>query len=188
MHSPTPMTVMVIVLLAVLVCAWAAWDVTRALRIARQLRGVRVVTCPETGHPAVVAIDVCHAIASGLDERAARIRLRACSRWAERGRCDEPCSCEAAALARTPRAIVERLLKGKPCVFCRKPIEHVAFLDHYPALLQSDGTTIAWPEIPLERLQERLGTQRPVCWDCHITETFRRRYPELVTDRPWIRA
>lgn len=175
----------VVVLLAALVCVWAAWSVTRALRIARQLRGVRVVTCPETGRPTAVAIDVRHAMCDGQAER---LRLRACSRWAERGRCDEPCVCEAAMPASTPLAIVERGLKGKACVFCRKPIEHVAFLGHYPALLQADGTTIAWPEVPLDRLQESLGAQRPVCWDCHITETFRRRYPELVTDRPWTRA
>jgi hypothetical protein len=179
---------MIVVLLAALVCVWAAWSGTRALRIARQLHGVRVVTCPDTGRPAVVGVDVRHAIASGLGEPVTRLRLRACSRWAERGRCDEPCVCEAAMPASTPRAIVDRLLKGKPCVFCRKPIEHVAFLGHYPALLQADGTTVAWPEVPLGRLQERLGTQPPVCWDCHITETFRRRYPELVTDRPWSRA
>jgi hypothetical protein len=178
----------VIVLLAAVVCAWAAWDVARALRIARRLRGPRVVTCPETGRPAVVAFDVRHAIASGLGERAARLRLRACSRWTERGPCSEPCMCEAAAPASTPRAIVEETMKGQPCAFCRKPIEQVAFLDHYPALLQSDGTTIAWPDVPLERLRDSIQSQRPVCWNCHVTETFRRSYPELVTDRPWTRA
>ena len=190
MHPPTAMTLemIVIVLLAALVCAWAAWDVTRALRIARQLRGARVVTCPETGRPAVVGIDVPHAVASGLDESAARLRLRTCSRWAERGRCAEPCICEAADAASTPRAIVERTLKGRPCTFCQKPIEHVAFLDHYPALLQSDGTTIAWPDVPLERLRDAVCRQLPVCWNCHVSETFRRCYPELVTDRPWTRA
>lgn len=178
----------VIVLLAALACAWAAWDATRTLRIARQLRGARVVTCPETGLPAVVAIDVRHAVASGLGERLPQLRLRACSRWVDRGRCDEPCLCEAAAPASTPRAIAERALTGKACVFCRTPIERVAFLDHYAALRQLDGTTIAWPDVPPERLRQSLITQQPVCWDCHVAETFRRRYPELVTDRPSARA
>ena len=182
------MTVIVIVLLAAVVCAWAAWEVTRALRIGSHLRGARVVTCPETGQPTAVTIDVRHAIASGMVKQAVGLRLRACSRWAARGRCDEPCIGEAAAPASTPRAIVERTLKGRPCAFCQKPIEQIAFLDHYPALLQPDETTIAWPEIPPERLYDSIRTQRPVCWNCHVTETFRRRYPELVTDRPWSRA
>ena len=178
----------VIVPVAALACAWAAWEATRALRIARRLGGKRVVTCPETGRPSVVAIDLLHAIRSGHGEPAPPLRLRACSRWTDRGRCDEQCIYEAAAPDSTPRAIAEGALTGKACVFCRKPIERVAFLDHYPALLQSDGTTIAWPEVPLEGLLHRLITQPPVCWDCHVTETFRRRYPELVTDRPWTRA
>lgn len=176
----------VVVLLAALVCVWAAWDVIRALRIAKNLRGARVVTCPETGLPAVVAIDVRHAIAAGPGEQA--IRLRACSRWAERGHCAEPCIREATDAASSPRAIVEGALRGRPCVFCQKPIEHVAFLDHYPALLQSEGTTIAWPDVPLERLRDAVHSQPPVCWNCHVAETFRRTYPELVTDRPWTRA
>jgi hypothetical protein len=58
-----------------------------------------------------------------------------------------------------------------------------AFLDHYTALLADDGTTIEWPDVPAERLPAALRTQPPVCWNCHIAETFRRLHPELVTDR-----
>ena len=180
--------VVVILLLAAFVCAWAVWDVTRALRISRQLRGARVVACPETGCSAAVTIDVRHAVASGLVEFAPQIRLRTCSRWDERGRCDAPCLQEAADPASTTRAIVERALKGKACAFCGKKIERTAFLDHYAALLQPDLTTIEWPEVPPERLREALIRQRPVCWDCHVAEAFRRQYPELVTDRPGRRA
>src|SRR6266576_3849706 len=50
------------------------------------------------------------------------------------------------------------------------PLEAVALLE--------------WNEIPLEHLQQTLSTHWPVCWNCHIAETFRRRHPELVTDRP----
>ena len=177
--------IVVILLLAAFVCAWAVWDVTRALRISRQLRGDRVVTCPETGRPTAVTIDVRHAVASGLVEHAPAIRLRTCSRWNERGRCDEPCIQEAAEPASTTRQIVERALKGRACAFCGKKIERAAFLDHYAALLQPDLTTIEWPEVPPERLREALITHPPVCWDCHVAEAFRRQYPELVTDRPW---
>jgi hypothetical protein len=182
--APVP----VIVSLALLSAAVAIWTAVRALRIARQVRGERVVTCPETGRLAGVAIDVRHAVASGLVEHAPHVRLLACSRWTGRGRCDERCVWEAADPGSTTRAMVERALTGKACVFCGKRIERVAFLDHYAALLQPDLSTIEWREIPAERLRESLTTCQPVCWDCHVTETFRRRFPELVTDRPWIRA
>jgi hypothetical protein len=33
-------------------------------------------------------------------------------------------------------------------------------------------------------LQETFATHQPVCWDCHIAQTFRREHAELVTDRP----
>jgi hypothetical protein len=59
-----------------------------------------------------------------------------------------------------------------------------AFLDHYAALRLEDGTTVAWPDIEPERLRHTLAAHAPVCWDCHIAETFRRLYPALVTDRP----
>jgi hypothetical protein len=184
----TVTTAFVVVLLALLSAAIAVWTAVRALRIAAQVRGARVVTCPETGRPAGVAIDVRHAVRSGLGAHAPGLRLRACSRWSERGHCDELCVWEAADPGSTTQAIVERALAGKGCVFCGKRLERVAFLDHYAALLQPDRTTIEWPQIPVDRLRESLATQQPVCWDCHVAETFRRRYPELVTDRPWIRA
>jgi hypothetical protein len=177
-----------IVLLAAFVCAWAAWEVTRALRTSRQVRGPRVVTCPETGRPASVTLDVRHAVASSLVAHAPQLRLQSCSRWIERGRCDEPCLCEAAAPASSARAIVEREVKGKRCAFCGKRIERVAFLNHHVALLQPDQTTIEWRHVAPERLRDSLVAQLPVCWDCHVAESFRRQYPELVTDRPWPRA
>lgn len=177
----------VIVLLLAFVGAWAAWDFSRAVRIRRRLRGPRVVTCPETGHPVAVEIDVAHAVRTGLVEHAPSVRLKNCSRWAERGRCDEPCIREAEESSNTTRAIVARALTGKPCAYCGRVIEQTAFLDHYAALGQPDGTTVEWPDIPPERLREALITNAPVCWDCHVAEAFRRLYPELVTDRPWPR-
>jgi hypothetical protein len=178
------MITLVVVVLFAFVGAWAAWGCSRAVRIVRRLRGLRVVTCPETGRPAGVTIDVAHAVTSGLIEHAPKVRVKSCSRWAERGRCDERCIKEAEEPTNTTRAIVERMLTGTPCAFCRRPIVQTAFLDHYAALLQPDGTTVEWPAVAPERLRGALSTDPPVCWDCHIAETFRRLYPELVTDRP----
>jgi hypothetical protein len=181
-------TIVAIVALAALVCVWAVWDIIRALRISKRFRGARVVTCPETGRPAAVTLDVRRAVASGLVGHAPRLLLRTCSRWIERGECDALCVDEAAELASTTRAIVDRAIKGKPCAFCGKIIERTAFLDHYAAFLLPDHSTIEWPQVPPERLQETARTSPPVCWDCHVAEAFRRQFPELVTDRPWRRA
>jgi hypothetical protein len=108
--------------------------------------------------------------------------LRDCSRWAERGRCDEACAADACAPESGVRRIAEWWYASKRCVYCSKPIV-AQFLDHYAALLTKEGVTVRWKEIPPERLREAFQTRHPVCWDCHIAETFRREYPELVTDR-----
>ena len=62
-----------------------------------------------------------------------------------------------------------------------RPLHH---LDHAPALLGPDFRTTEWKGIRPEQLPEIFSTRQPVCWNCHIAETFRRLHPELVTDRP----
>jgi hypothetical protein len=177
-----------IVGLAIVTGGFAIDRVVRAIRIVRALRGPRVVACPDTGMAAGVKVDLLYAVRTGLRHHAPCVRLTACSRWAERGRCAEACVSQAADRASTPRAIVARGVTGQPCAYCGRTIEHVAFLDHYAAFLQPDGSTIEWPEVPPERLRDTIAARPPVCWNCHIAETFRRTHPELVTDRPWPRA
>jgi hypothetical protein len=174
------------ILVGTAVCALTVWYVVRILRVWQQYRGDRVVTCPETGHPAAVRIDAAHAALTGA-KGAANVRLAACSRWATRGRCDEPCLFEAADSCSTVATIASGWYDGKRCVYCRKPIIDEPFVAHHPALLGSDGTTREWVDVKPDRLPDALRTGRPVCWDCHVAETFRRQYPSLVTDRTNVR-
>lgn len=51
-----------------------------------------------------------------------------------------------------------------------------------------DSETVEWNEIPAEKLPGVLSTYRPVCWSCHITETFIKQHPDLVVYRPWERG
>ena len=39
-----------------------------------------------------------------------------------------------------------------------------------------------------EKLPAIPAVYRPVCWTCHVGETFRREHPELVVDRNFRRA
>jgi hypothetical protein len=54
---------------------------------------------------------------------------------------------------------------------------------HGAALRGHDGPTLQWTEVPAEYLPQLFRTHSPVCWNCHIAETFRHMHPELVTDR-----
>jgi hypothetical protein len=160
---------------ATAVCALTMRYVVRILRVWQQYRGDRVVTCPETGRPAAVRIDAAHAAITAA-KGTANVRLAACSRWATRGRCDEPCLFEASDSGSTITAIASGWYAGKRCVYCRNQITDEPFVGHHPALLGSDGTTREWVDVEPENLPDALRTASPVCWDCHIAETFRRQY------------
>jgi hypothetical protein len=162
---------------------WGLHRLVPALRVRRSLAGHRIVTCPETGRAAAVRFETAHAAMTALVTHDPELQLAHCSRWTTRGPCDQPCIADAQAPECETTRIVARWAEGKRCVFCRKPIADAPRLGHHVALLAHDGVTIEWPTVPPEALPEALGSLAPVCWDCHVTETFRRLRPELVTDR-----
>lgn len=174
-------TVVALTVLTFAVVVAVAW---RAVRIWARMRGARLVTCPETGRTAAVTIDAGRAAIRSLVDTEPEARLAGCSRWPERAHCDEACLPQATSGEdSTVHHYVDRWFAGKQCVLCAKPIREVDFLNHHAALRDSTGHTHAWTDIAPERLPDLLPTMLPVCWDCHIAETFRRLHPELVVDR-----
>lgn len=171
-------------LLAGFLCALFVICATRVVSAWRRLRGARLVTCPETGAPAAVTIDAtCAAINAVFDSPF--LWLATCSRWPSRRFCGQAClpQIKAAPDDCLVRTIVGRWFADKICVYCRRTITEARFVHHHPALLGHDGKTVEWTDVPPERLPAAFRTHVPVCWNCHVTETFRRTYPELVTDR-----
>ncbi len=149
-------------------------------------RGTRLVTCPETKRAAAVEIDAAHIGLTSALGMSPRLRLEDCSRWQVRERCDEPClnQIQNAPEECLVRRIVTLWYEGKRCAFCAKPIQQTDGLGHQPALMDPNGRTVQWHEVPPEQLPEVLASFRPVCWNCHVTETFRRDHPEMVVERP----
>jgi hypothetical protein len=48
---------------------------------------------------------------------------------------------------------------------------------------------LCWTLIITQRFGMRFPpSSAPVCWSCHIAESFRRTHPELIVDRPWERG
>lgn len=160
--------------------------VWRATAVWRRFRGTRLVACPDTGETAAVRMDLQHAALTSIVENEPALRFAACSRWATRGRCSDDCLPQVCAGGPegTVGAIVERWYTGSTCVCCGKPITDVMFLDHHAALCDEDGTTLQWSDVAPETLPALFRTRRPVCWNCHVAESFRRLHPELVVDRP----
>ena len=173
-------TVAVVVIVGLL-GAWGVWFGARAFAIRRRLQGDRVVICPETGQPAIVHIDLALAVTS--DAGSAPAPLETCSRWAERGHCDQPCAQAAHLPASSASALVKAWAKDRTCTTCGADLVEHTFVGHHIALLEPSGMTREWVDVAGERLPLALATSLPLCWNCHQAASFRRLHPELVVDR-----
>ena len=161
---------------------FGAWHVAR---IAFALRGTRLVACPETGRPVAVDLDLRYsAVRSALGRP--HFKLKDCSRWPEREGCGQMClgDLEAAPQDCLVHSILARWYSGKECAFCRRQFREIHWHDYKPALVGADSVTREWTDFPAETIPEVLETHRPVCWNCHVAETFRRQRPDLFIDRP----
>ena len=65
-----------------------------------------------------------------------------------------------------------------------KDIGEIIGATHKPAFLSEERVTVGWEEIRAENLPVVMATHDPVCWDCHVIETIRRKYPDRIVYRP----
>ena len=182
------MTVTVITIVSAVLVLAVALFVFRAVPGVQayfKLRGKRLVTCPETKTPQAVEVAASEA-ALGTFVNEPTLRLKECSRWPERENCGQDCLSQVEADPEKCLVwnIVAKWYEGKNCVFCHKPIGPLQHLDHAPALLGPEFKTSEWKDVSPEELPKIFSSHQPVCWNCHVAETFRRLHPGLVTDRP----
>ncbi len=181
------MTVSVLTIIIAVIVLAVALFIFRAVPGVRAFftfRGKRLVTCPETHKPEAVDVAAGEA-ALGAFFNEPTVRLNQCSRWPERENCGQECLQQ---IETSPQNclvwnIVSKWYEGRSCAFCRKPMGPLHRVDHAPALLGPDFRTTEWKNVSPEELPEIFATNQPVCWNCHVAETFRRLHPELVTDR-----
>jgi len=146
--------------------------------------GKRLITCPETQQ--IAAVDVASgeaAVGAFLTEPT--LRLKECSRWPERENCRQECLQQIEVNPENCLVwnIVSQWYEGKHCVLCHKTFGELHHLDHAPALLSPDRKTVEWRELRPEQLPAVFADHQPLCWNCHVTETFRRIHADLVVDR-----
>lgn len=181
-----PALIYLLIAVGVVIVVWLAFR--RPLRAFLKFRGPMVVTCPETAQPAGVKVDPRRAALSS--RQAPDFSLTFCSRWPERQDCGRACLKEIAAAPENclVRNILARWYEGKDCLSCGKPLGEIDWQERKPALLAPDGKSVEWADILPENIPALLANCRPICWTCHITETFRREHPELVVDRSFKRV
>ncbi len=154
------------------------------VRAYMRFRGVRLVTCPETRKPAALDLDAVRGVTSRAFGKQT-LRLQNCSRWPERRNCGREClqQVETAPDDCLVRNIVANWYRGKACVLCGTAFGEIDWLEHKPCFMSPQRMTAEWGDIPPEKIPSVFDTSKPVCWKCHIAESFRRRFPDLVVDR-----
>jgi hypothetical protein len=156
-----------------------------SLGVYGRYRGTRLVTCPENESRAAVEVDARHAALTAVGG-APELRLTQCSRWPERHGCGREClrQIEQAPKECLVRTVLAKFYAGKQCVLCTASLDGIESWGHHHALMAQGGQTMEWSEIAGEHLLDVLQSHWPVCWNCHVAETFRRQHAELVVDRP----
>lgn len=155
-----------------------------AVRAYLRFRGRRVITCPENLERVGVEIDAVGAAVGALGGRP-HLRLSDCSRWPEKQGCGQEClaQIEAAPEECLLRRQVSRWYAGRRCRLCGREFGEIAWAHHRPALLGAERELVEWKDVPAQALDEVLATHEPICWDCLVLESVRRRYPERMTYR-----
>jgi hypothetical protein len=160
--------VFAVVLLVYVGIAIATW---------RRLRGLRVVSCPETRRPAGVTVDLGHALATAVWE-AADVRLASCSCWPERQGCDEGCvpQIETGEAATRPRAIAARFFERRSCAICLRRIKPLTHGAHQPGFMNPiTREATPWDQLPAQDLPDAVASHRALCRDCTFAESSRVR-------------
>ena len=155
------------------------------VRAYSRYRGARIVTCPETGRPAVVEVDALHASMTSC-VGPPDIRLESCWRWPLKEECGQECltNLDVAPAQCLVSGVLMRWYRGKPCFYCGEPFKELHWIDHKPALRSPDGLLVQWSEVPVEDLSMVLASHLPVCWNCYVAQDFIREHPDLVVYRP----
>ncbi len=170
-----------IAFVALVIVALSALFLVRLFRY----RGKHVIICPETGAPAGTEIDA--PLAAGFwFPIEPGIVVRNCSRWPEHGACDQACAAqiESARGQTLVRNIVTDWYRDRTCALCTRPIGAIGGETLPAGVLTPDGELHDWSAIAPADLPRVLARAVAICPRCELAEDFRRRFPELVVDRP----
>lgn len=155
----------------------------------RRNAGERVITCPETHTTEVVRVDAGRAAMSELRGEKS-LRLESCSRWPDKVNCGQNClaDIEAAPDGCLVRERLESWYRGAECALCGMVIGPIRWFTYRPGLLTPDHRALSWEEVPANAVPEALESDRPICSDCLLAESFREKFPDRVVDDPWHRV
>jgi hypothetical protein len=175
---------LIYLLAAALIVAAIFFAIRYYVRASQLFAGERIIICPETGKQAAVEVDTKHAALTSLLGQT-DLRLENCWRWPIKENCGQECllQLDVAPAECLVRSVLEKWYRDKTCAFCGRPFENIQLIDHKPAMLNPEGVTVEWRQIPLSVVPEAMNTYQPVCWNCHVAQQFHREHADLVVDR-----
>ncbi len=160
------------VVFAILAAAAVAIGARLFFKTFFRFRGVRVLACPETRHPAAVAVSPWRAALTAWPGKPA-LEVRECSRWPEHAACDQACveQIRAAPAEHLLNAMLVEWCHDRPCICCGTPIHRVHVSAHQPHIMDQQRKIVEWKQVDPENLPEVLSTCGPVCETCLLAET-----------------
>jgi hypothetical protein len=175
------------VLIAAAVTVGLFFAVRTFVRMYLKYRGMRIVICPETKRSAAIEVIAARAAVTCLYGGGPEVRLKSCSRWPKRKRCPQDCilQLDASPVGCRLRSMLTEWYAGKQCSYCGRKFETISWLDPKPALLSPEGSILEWEAMAPEDVPDALSSDKPVCAECKVVETFRAEHAHLVIDRPW---
>jgi hypothetical protein len=156
-------------ILVLLVISFAVICVRIVLPADGYLTSQRVLTCPETGQPAKVKVDVGYRLRT-LFGGHERLRLQSCSRWPERRICGQECLLQVNLNPEILERVVGTWYDGKNCALCSQKLQEQDWRRGRFSAVDAEGRFCCGGEMPLRDLPRALANYRPVCWSCHVEQ------------------
>jgi hypothetical protein len=127
----------------------------------------RMLTCPETGQPARVQLDIGYRLRTLLGGHE-RLRLQSCARWPERQICGQECLLQVDLNPEIMERVLRTWYEGKMCALCSQKLQEQDWRRGRFSALDEEGRFFCANELPLRELPKTIGRYRPVCWSCHL--------------------
>ena len=139
-------------------------------------RGRRTVMCPDNHEPVTVEVDSKYAFTTALRGKE-HTRLHSCSRWPEKGECDQDCLAQVDPTPENLERLLQKWYQGKTCIICARALTPGDWRRSRLALLNEKQKLFELHHMHLDELPSALDKMAPLCWNCLQEERARQATP-----------
>ena len=107
-------------------------------------------------------------------------RLQSCSRWPEKGDCDQECLAQVDPSPENLERLLQKWYQGKTCAICERALTPADWRRSRLALLNEKQKLFELRHMHLDELPSALDQMAPLCWNCHQEERVRQATPPRI--------